>query len=71
MIECFGTKLTQKNLKKLRVEVRMIEEEVLAGYQNATMSAPGCCQCDYELKKMSMVVDASHILDVTSKCYWH
>ena len=47
----------------------MIEEEVLVSYQNVTMSVPGNYQYDYELKKMSMVINGSQILDVTSKYY--
>ena len=49
----------------------MIEEEVLANYQNVTTSAPGRHQCDCKLKKMSMVIDGSQILGVTSKHYGH
>ena len=52
---------TQINLKKFRAEVRIIEEEVLACYQNVTISSPGPYQCNYESKKMSIVIDRSQI----------
>ena len=64
-------KLMQKKLNTLRVEVRMIGEEVLAGYQNVAMSAPGCHQHDYKLKKMSIVIDGHQTLDVNSKHHTH
>ena len=48
-----------------------MEEEVLAGFQNVTISAPGHYQCDYELNKMQMVIDASQIFDVTPKLHIH
>ena len=56
---------TKANLKNNRSAIRMVHAEVISSFQDNTISTDGHLQYDYHWKQMCMVVNETHIYDVT------
>ena len=59
------------DLNKFRVPLRMVEEEVLSGFRDCTISVKERLKHDYDVKKMSLTIDGSKIHDVPMRHFRH
>ena len=59
------------NLKKFRVSLRMVEEQILSGFRDCTIPVKGRFQYEHDVKKMSLTIDGSKIHDVTMRYFRH